>query len=181
MDWNVIATAYDERGLRRARRFLSRYGEVARTGFHNVLVVQVPDVDTFLQAMAAVLEDDASIFNDISRLMPAHATFSFASAAEFEDKAGAIARQWADRLADGSFHVRLHRRTGDMPVKLRSHDEEVFLDSVILQHLSGTGRPGRVKFEDPDYVLDVETVGARAGMSLWSREDLTRLPFLRVD
>jgi tRNA(Ser,Leu) C12 N-acetylase TAN1 len=181
MDWNVITTVYDQRGLRHARRFLSRYGEVSRTDFHNVLVLQVPDIEAFLAAMAVALEDNASIFNDISRIMPAHVTFSFESVAEFEDEARAIARQWADQLAGKSFHVRLHRRTGGSSVKLRSHTEEVLLDNAILQHLSETGRPGRVKFEDPDYVLDIETVGPRAGMSIWSRDDLRRFPFLHVD
>ena len=181
MDWNVIATVYDQHGLRRARRFLSRYGEVARTHFHNVLVLQVPDIEAFLEAMAAALEGNAGMFNDISRIMPAHATFSFESIAEFEDKARSIARQWGDRLAGKSFHVRLHRRAGETFVKLRSHTEEVFLDNAILQHLSETGRPGRVKFDDPDYLLDIETVGPRAGMSIWSRDDLMRFPFLHVD
>jgi tRNA(Ser,Leu) C12 N-acetylase TAN1 len=181
MNWNVIVTVYDQRGLRRARRFLSRHGEVARADFHNVLVLRVPNVDTFLEAMAAALKDDAGIFNEISRIMPAHATFSFESAAEFEDKARSIAREWGDRLADKSFHVRLHRRAGETSCKLRSHTEEVLLDNAILHHLSETGRPGRVKFEDADYVLDIETVGPRAGMSIWSRDDLRRFPFLRVD
>jgi tRNA(Ser,Leu) C12 N-acetylase TAN1 len=180
MNWNVIATVYDQGGLRRARRFLSRYGEVARTEFHNVLVLQVPNVDTFLEAMTAALKDDAGIFNDISRIMPAHATFAFESVAEFEDKARSIACRWAD-LGGESFHVRLHRRSGDTSAKLRSHAEEVFLDNAILQHLREMGRPGRVRFEDPDYVIDIETVGPRAGMSIWSRDDLTRFPFLHID
>lgn len=181
MDWNVITTVYDQRGLRHARRFLSRYGEVARTDFHNVLMLQVPDIEAFLAAMAAALEDNTGIFNDISRMLPAQATFSFASVAEFEDKARSVARQWADRLAGKSFHVRLHRRAGDASAKLRRHTEEVFLDNAILQHLSETGRSGRIRFEDPDYVVDIETVGLRAGMSIWSRDDLRRFPFLHVD
>ena len=139
MDWNVIATVYDQRGMRHARRFLSRYGEVARTDFHNVLVLQVPNAETFLAAMAAALEDNAGIFNDISRIMPAHATFSFESVADFEDKARSIALQWADRLAGRSFYVRLHRRAGDTSAKLRSHAEEVFLDNAILHRLSEMG------------------------------------------
>jgi tRNA(Ser,Leu) C12 N-acetylase TAN1 len=181
MDWNVIVTVYDQRGLRHAQRFLSRYGEVSRTDFHNVLVLQGPDMEAFLAAMAVALEDNASIFNDISRIMPAHVTFSFKSVADFGDKARSITHQWADRLADKSFHVRLHRRAGSTSANLRSHTEEVFLDNAILQHLSETGRPGRVRFEDPDYVLDIETVGPRAGMSIWSRDDLRRFPFLHVD
>lgn len=51
----------------------------------------------------------------------------------------------------------------------------------ILERLRELGQPGRIDFQDPDYVLDIETVGQQAGMSLWSRDDLKRFPFLRVD
>jgi hypothetical protein len=78
MDWNVVVTAYDWRGLRSARRLLSRYGEVARTEFHNVLVLKVADVAAFLEAIAAAAAHDVSVRNDISRVMPAQATFAFA-------------------------------------------------------------------------------------------------------
>jgi tRNA(Ser,Leu) C12 N-acetylase TAN1 len=113
--------------------------------------------------------------------MPAHVTFAFESVAEFEDKARTITHRWTDLLAGKSFHVRVHRRTGETSAKLRSHTEEVLLNTGILQNLSNTGRPGRVKFDDPDYVLDIETVGPRAGMSIWSRDDVRRFPFLQVD
>jgi hypothetical protein len=73
MDWNVVVTAYDWRGLRSARRLLSRYGEVARTEFHNVLVLKVADVAAFLEAIAAAAAQDVSMRNDISRVMPAWA------------------------------------------------------------------------------------------------------------
>jgi tRNA(Ser,Leu) C12 N-acetylase TAN1 len=181
MDWNVVVTAYDWRGLRSARRLLSRYGEVARTEFHNVLVLKVADVAAFLEDISAAAEHDASLRNDISRIMPAQVTFAFETTAEFEEKARAIARQWADRIAGGSFHARLHRRRGDSPTKLSTQAEERFLDDSILERLRELGQPGRLEFQDPDYVIDIETVGERAGMSLWSRDDLKRFRFLRVD
>ncbi len=181
MDWNVVVTAYDWRGLRSARRLLSRYGEVARTEFHNVLVLKVADITAFLEAISTATEQDVSLRNDISRIMPAQATFVFATTAEFEEEARAIAREWADRVVGGSFHVRLHRRRGDSPVKLSAQAEERSLVDSILQRLRELGQPGRLDFEDPDYVIDIETVGGRAGMSLWSRDDLKRFPFLRVD
>jgi tRNA(Ser,Leu) C12 N-acetylase TAN1 len=181
VDWNVVVTTYDWRGLRSGQRLLSHYGEVARTEFHNVLVLKVADVPAFLDAISAATRNDVSILNDISRIMPAQATFAFETTADFEQKASAIARRWAGRIAGGSFHVRLHRRRGESPVKLKSQDEERFLDDSILDGLRDLGRPGRLDFHDPDFVIDVETVGERAGMSLWSRDDLKRFPFLRVD
>ena len=181
MDWNVVVTAYDWRGLRRARRLLSSYGEVASTEFHNVLIVRVADVAAFLKAISAAAEHDVSMHNDISRIMPAQAVFSFRTTAEFEENARTVACQWADRIAGGSFHVRLHRRRGDSPVKLSAQVEERYLDDSILRRLRELGQPGRLDFQDPDYVIDIETVGERAGISLWSRDDLKLFAFLRVD
>jgi tRNA(Ser,Leu) C12 N-acetylase TAN1 len=66
-------------------------------------------------------------------------------------------------------------------VKLSSQAEERSLDDSILERLRELGQPGRLDFEDPDYVIDIETVGERAGLSLWSRDDLKRFPLLRVD
>lgn len=56
MDWNVVVTAYDWRGLRSARRLLSRFGEVAKTEFHNVLVLRVADVAAFLETISPVAD-----------------------------------------------------------------------------------------------------------------------------
>jgi tRNA(Ser,Leu) C12 N-acetylase TAN1 len=66
-------------------------------------------------------------------------------------------------------------------VKLSSQAEERYLDVSILEQLCELGHPGRLDFQDPDYVIDIETVGERAGMSLWSRDDLKRFSLLRVD
>jgi len=181
MDWNVVVTAYDWRGLRRARRLLSHYGDVERTEFHNVLVVRVADVAAFLEAISAAAELDVSMRNDISRIMPAQALFSFRTTAEFEENARAVVCQWANRIAGGSFHVRLHRRRGDSPVKLSAQIEERYLNDTILRRLRELGQLGCLDFQDPDYVIDIETVGERSGMSLWSRDDLKRFPLLRVD
>jgi tRNA(Ser,Leu) C12 N-acetylase TAN1 len=68
-----------------------------------------------------------------------------------------------------------HRR--DLPTLT----EERFLDGAILETLRATGAPGRIAFDDPDAVVVVETVGDRAGLALWGRDDLRRYPFLHVD
>jgi tRNA(Ser,Leu) C12 N-acetylase TAN1 len=38
-----------------------------------------------------------------------------------------------------------------------------------------------VKFDDPDAIVMIETVGERAGVSVFTREDKQRCPFLRFD
>ena len=119
-DRNVVVATFDARGLRHARRFLARHGQVGRTHFHNVLVLKVADVDRFLGAMAESLRGDVQILNDASRIAPAQATFDFRSVADFGEKARAIVLRWVDRLAGHSIHARLNQRRGDPPVKLSS-------------------------------------------------------------
>jgi hypothetical protein len=52
--------------------------------------------------------------------------------------------------------------------------------SILLDALAAAGNPGRIRFEDPDYVLLIETVGGSGGIALWTGEDLKRYPFLGV-
>ena len=73
-DWNVIVTVTD--------RFAYR-------PFHNVLVMHVSEVGTLLAALAEMAREDMSLFNDISRLLPAQVTFDFETKEEFESKASA--------------------------------------------------------------------------------------------
>jgi tRNA(Ser,Leu) C12 N-acetylase TAN1 len=47
--------------------------------------------------------------------------------------------------------------------------------------LAAAGTPGSISFDDPDAIVAIESVGQRAGVSLWTREDLRRYPFLRLD
>lgn len=178
-DWNVVVTVNDRFARFHAKRGLKQFGKVELTAFHNVLVMRVPDGHALIASLNALMERDMSLINDLSRLIPAEATFNFTTKEEFEQKAGAVIFGWTDKLAGKSFHIRLHRR--GMSDELRSLDEEKQLDTALLGKLTDMGKPGRIAFDDPDLVIDIETVGDRAGLSLWTREDLKRYPFLRVD
>ena len=178
-DWNTVITLYEEpRAFRRARNLLRQLGEVAPTEFHNVLVLRAENVRGFLRDLSAMCDAEPGILNDVSRAVPLTDVFDFNTPEEFEDKARAIALSWAPQLAGHSFYVRLHRR--GLKGAIKSPEEERFLDEALLSALEAAGGPGRIRFEDPDFVIDVETVGYRAGMSLWTREDLHRYEFLKV-
>jgi hypothetical protein len=41
--------------------------------------------------------------------------------------------------------------------------------------------PGRIAFTDPDAVVAIDTIDDRAGVSLWTRDDLARHRLLRPD
>ena len=178
-DWNVIVTANDSCGYRHARKRLKQFGTVEATEFHNVLVMQVPDVGALLAALGEMVRDNMSLFNDISRLIPVQVAFDFETREEFETKALSAILGWAERMAGETFHIRFHRR--GLGNQLRSLSEEKLLDTAVLDRLAEIGRPGRIDFADPDHVIDIETVGNRAGLSIWGREDLARYPFVRVD
>jgi tRNA(Ser,Leu) C12 N-acetylase TAN1 len=65
--------------------------------------------------------------------------------------------------------------------ELGSLSEERFLDGVILEKTAELGRAATMGFADPDFVIDIETVDDRSGLSLWSREERVRFPFLGID
>ena len=178
-DWNVVVTLVEKNSFREAIRVLSRWGQVGRTGFYNVLTMRVSDPQAFLGAFAAAVAETPGLLNLVSHVVPAQNGFSFTTSAEFEREARAIALGWLPDLAGSSFYVRLHRR-GFKGV-IATQPEERFLDEALLAALVDAGTPGRISFEDPDRVIQIETVDGRAGMSLWTREDLRRFPFLGVD
>ena len=174
IDWNVVVTVA-ERSFRDAVRLLGRWGTVARTAYYNVLAMKVANADAFLADFAAAVADTHGVLNFVSHVAPARETFDFATAEEFETRARALVIGWVPKLAGNSFHVRLHRR-GFKGV-LSTPREERFLDETLLAALEGNGR---VDFEDPDFVIQIETIDGRAGMSLWTRDELRRCPFLGV-
>jgi tRNA(Ser,Leu) C12 N-acetylase TAN1 len=176
--WNVVVTVR-EQAFSRAMKLLQPFGQVHRTEFFNVLVLEVPDTEQFVQQLRQLAATDASISDILARVVPATRTLTFQSPEEFENKARQIVSEWLPALAAKSFHVRMHRR--GFKGRLSSQHEEGFLDHYLLTSLEEQHVPGRISFEDPDFIVSVETVGQRAGLSCWSREDRARYPFLGLD
>lgn len=179
MKWNVVVTTRDE-GFERAEEELRDLGEVSRTNYFNVLVMDVDDPGTFLRRLA----DRARLIPDLmdrvlSRVAPADHAFDFQSAEEFEERVRELAREVAPELADRSFYVRVHRR--GFRESLSSHEEERLIAGAVFDALEEEGEAADVDFDDPDAVVAVETVGTRAGLSVWSRAELERYPFLAPD
>jgi tRNA(Ser,Leu) C12 N-acetylase TAN1 len=106
-------------------------------------------------------------------------SFDFHSAEELRDKAASIMREWNERLVGRLFHVRLHRRGGRH--ELRSPDVERSLDDKILAATQHAGVPAMISFSGPEVVIAIDTVDDRAGIALWTREDLARHRLLRPD
>jgi tRNA(Ser,Leu) C12 N-acetylase TAN1 len=114
----------------------------------------------------------------VRHVAPVSAAFAFMTPAEFESRADEAVRAFLPLLAGKRFHVRMHRR--GFKGRLAQHVEERRLGEAILAALAADGATAQVAFEDPDAVLVIETVGQRAGLALWTREQLERYPFLRA-
>lgn len=170
-DWNVVVTAHRE-GFADTCRILGAFGAVHRTDYFNVLVMRVDDPTGLLEALRARLEEEPGLLNFVSHVTPVEQAFDFDSPGQFEARAHAVLEQWLDRLAGRCFHVRMHRR--GFKGRLSSQEEEQALDHFIRAGLERQGSAAEIDFDDPDVIVDVETVGQRAGLALWQRADLER-------
>ncbi len=175
--WNVVVSVHRQ-GYKRARELLEPYGRIHKTDYYNVLTMTVDDTAAFLERLGKLAEIVPDVLGVISRAVPAQRSFTFQNTEEFEAKAREVALEWAPHLAGKTFHVRLYRR--GFKDRISSPVEERFLDDVLLRALEAAGAPGHICFEDPDAVIDVETLGNWAGLSLWTRAELKRYPFLKV-
>ncbi len=177
-DWNVVISVYQD-GFRRALRALKAFGPVERSPYHNVLVMAAADPLALLEGIERETDSKPALYDAIARVAPAMRCFEFGSAEEFEHRARSIVVEWLPRLRGCSFHVRLHRRGS--PHDLRTPDVERRLDDALLDALETAGTPGSISFADPDAVIVIDTVDDRAGMALWSRQELARHRLLRPD
>jgi len=177
-DWNVVVTVY-EGGYNQARRVLEPLGPVAKSDFFNVLLMRVPEPRQLLDALTERAATEPATVMALARVMPVVLTFSFQSPMEFEEKARNAVTAWLPSLEGKRFHLRMHRR--GFKGRLSSMDEERFLDTYLLEALQQAGQPARISFENPEAIIAVETIGPRAGLSLWTKEDLQRYPLLHLD
>lgn len=175
--WNIVATIRGNE-FRRATRVLGEFGRVKRTPFYNVVVADVSDPQAMLDRLQTRLSAEPNAAGCLSRVVPVVGTFEFHSKEELEASSEHALADLAPALAAKSFHVRVHHRG----VRgMSSRDEERRFDVFLLDALERQGKPGRIAFVDPDAVIAVEIVGSRAGVSMWTRDELRRYPLLHLD
>jgi tRNA(Ser,Leu) C12 N-acetylase TAN1 len=177
-DWNVIVTIYQQ-GFRRAIRALQDIAPVERSPYHNVLVMRADDPIQVLETVERLTEERPALYDAIARVAPAARIFDFQSTEDFKERAISVIREWAQQLTGRTFHVRLHRR-GPILV-LRTPEAERLFDDAVVAATTAAGTPARISFTDPDAVIAIDTVDNRAGLSLWTRELLSRHRLLRPD
>ena len=162
-----------------ARDLLAEYGAVRKTGYYNVLVMRVASSTEFVMKLDRRLQRNSDLLAYVSRIAPVAYAFDFETPEDFESRMQEILAGLAPGLSGKTFHVRMHRR--GLKGVISSPAEERILDEALLQLLRDQGTPGAVRFDDPDAIVDVETLDHRAGAALWTREDLKRYPFLKPE
>jgi len=177
-DWNVVVSVYQD-GFRRALRALQKLGEAERSPYHNVLVMKVENPIALLGALENRTKQDPALYDAISRVAPAVRSFDFLAAEEFVERAELIIGEWLQRLAGQSFHVRLHRR--GTKHELGTQDAERLFNDAIVDVTTKAGKQGKISFTDPDVVIAIDTIDKRAGLAMWTREELARYHLLRPD
>ncbi|MEM7595422.1 MAG: hypothetical protein AAF383_28650 [Cyanobacteria bacterium P01_A01_bin.83] len=178
IDSNVIIHVH-EHSFSRAYLLFEKFGKVYQSDFEDILLMKVESIPDFLAAFNARISEDPSLEVVASRIVPVTSTFSFQSSAEFEIKAKQVVLEWLPMLAGKKFYVRMHRK--GFKDRIDRQAEETFLDLVILQELEKIGKPGVIGGIDPDVVIAVETISQQAGLSSWTRQDLQKYPWLKLD
>ena len=176
--WNVIATTRPHREAD-ARAALATLGEVSSSPFPGVILATVDDIGVFAEALATMLSDDASVGQSLARVLPAQHTFHFDSLADLEATTVNVVDEWLEDLNGATYYVRCHGR--GRVNDLDPTEEEDFLGDAIQRLLAVRHESARVTFDDPDIVIDIETLNDEAAISMWTRDDLDAFPFLRID
>ena len=174
--WNVLVTG-QEGVAGDLLRQLKKLGRFRWAGFRNVIIGQVDDVEAFLQTLQDLMEQKPFVEAWLGKAVPIDATFQF-SAEEFLADVERELTPFLDRLAGRTFYVRVERR-GHKGV-LRTAEIEQEIGAFLVRALTERGHSPKVKFDDPDVVLDVEILGDRAGISLITRELRTRFTSVKI-
>jgi tRNA(Ser,Leu) C12 N-acetylase TAN1 len=177
-DWNVIVTIYQQ-GFKRALRALLDIAPTERTAYYNVLVMRVDQPIMALEAIERLTEERPALYDAIARVAPAASTFEFESTETFKNSAKSFMLERLPNLIGRSFHVRLHHRGSKLD--LRTPDAERLFNDAIVAATGRSGAPARIAFTDPDAVIAIDTIDDRAGLAIWTREDLARHRLLRPE
>ena len=174
--WNVLATSLE--GRRDALLMaLRRLGKFRRGGYRNVVVGLVESLEEFLLRVHEGLAADALLPTTLARMVPIELTVRIEAPSAVDTIAAAV-EPLVDRLAGGSFFVRLERR--GLKGRLHTPTVERELGDRVWRALEARGHTPRVDFKDPDAVLVVETIGDEAGIGIVTRALRAQHPFVRI-
>lgn len=177
LGWNLLVTSR-QGGQRRLRNALRRLVRLRPSGFRNVFIGQVQDVEAVLTRLAELRERYPRVDEWLGKVVPIERTFvldATAAAAQLQQET----TPFLDRLEGRSFHVRLERR--GHKGSINTHVTEKTVGEHLYAGLEARGQRPVVAFRDPDAVVVIEVIGEVAGVGLVTRELRQRFPFVRID
>ena len=83
-EWNVVVSVSPQH-YHQAMKLLKEFGEVQRTGFFNIVVMRVADVDAFLDQLHRLVGELPLNRLVVSRVMPITTGFTFQDPQAFEE------------------------------------------------------------------------------------------------
>lgn len=177
MEWNVLVTAF----IRKERvllPLLREFGEFQGSGFRDVIIGAVENRDGFFEAVERLRREHPGRVRHLSRLAPMDRTFRF-DVADLREKLKEALTPCANALVKGStFFIRVRRRGHKGELSSLEIEQEMSGFSIDLAEKAG--RQVHVRFEEPDTILIVETIGNRAGVGIITRAMRERCAFIRV-
>lgn len=176
MEWNILATAF-----RRQERYLlwllKNYGEFKGSGYRDVVIGWVKDVNTFLESLESLRRENPEKLRSLSQIVPVERTFQF-DLSDFRDKAKEAISLYVELVENRRFYVRVQRR--GHKGEISSHEVEKEMDAFILDALKSNGKQAQIDFKDPDRIIVVETIENRAGVGLITKDMKEKYPFIKV-
>jgi tRNA(Ser,Leu) C12 N-acetylase TAN1 len=175
--WNLLVTSLEgqREPLLAALRPLVR---LRRGGFPNVLVATVDDPIAFVAALGAAYAESPVVRASLGKAIPIARTLRLADPDAFADEVGAALEALADRLAGRTFFVRIFRR--GFRGRIDSTRLEGELGARLVAALTARGEQPRVRFDDADVALVVETLRDEVGIAVLDRALRAAHPFVRV-
>jgi len=174
--WNVLATAKNHEQGRLARR-LKRLGDFWWSPYLGLLIGRVEDHQAFLDQLRRNEESDPQFLHPLARLVPIDRTFNF-TVSTLLPLLGLEVLGYADRIGNGSFHVRVERRGHKGEIDCRQVEQR--LAAALIESLTQRGRTPHVDFRDPDFIIAVEVVGDECGVGFITKSMRERYPFVKV-
>lgn len=161
-EYNLLLTAMrgEEFSLLRQLEALN-LGVFKSANFKDVILGKVEDVEAFLKRI-----EEETIFG-LARVMYIENWIDF----ELENFEIEVFKAIKDRLQEikqgQSFCVRISRR--GLKGKLNSQQAEKKLGSLIWKELEARGIEPKVNLKEPDWLINIETIATKAGISIISK------------
>ncbi|MFN3566141.1 MAG: THUMP domain-containing protein [Burkholderiaceae bacterium] len=174
----MIVTVQPGPGFRRELLgALARFGRFRATPFRDVCVGRVDDRTAFLDALRDARAAGAPWTQRVGRVIPADAVFWF-TPQTFTDRLKETVTPLAERIGSGSFCVRIERR--GFAGEVKTQDIERAIGEHVHALAAAQGKTLRTQFDDPDFVIAVETLGNECGVALLPRALREAYPFVRA-